>query len=127
MGEVQVDGADAIFGVPVSRTLGFERAPSWAEDGRPLHCWGSPGGGGVVTSVDPVARIGYAYVNNAAWAGPPGQDPRSANLTRSLLLFVADDAHHLEREPSRLDRCGWGCGASPARPAGTLRVGRVPA
>ena len=84
MGEVQVDGADAIFGVPVSRTLGFERAPSWAEDGRPLHCWGSPGGGGVVTSVDPVARIGYAYVNNAAWAGPPGQDPRSANLTRAL-------------------------------------------
>jgi CubicO group peptidase (beta-lactamase class C family) len=84
MGEVQVEGDDAVLGVPISRTLGFERTPSWAHDGRPAHCWGSPGGGGIVTFADPVSRVGFAYVNNASWAGPPGQDPRAANLTRAL-------------------------------------------
>jgi CubicO group peptidase (beta-lactamase class C family) len=84
VGEVQIDGPDAILGVPVARTLGYERTPEWADDGRPAHCWGSPGGGGIVTFVDAEAHIGYAYLNNAAWAGPPGQDPRSANLTRAL-------------------------------------------
>lgn len=84
LGEVQADGDDAILGIPVTRTLGYERTPSWADDGRPAHCWGSPGGGGVVTFVDPEARVGFAYLNNASWAGPPGQDPRSANLTKAL-------------------------------------------
>jgi hypothetical protein len=88
MGEVQVEGEDAILGIPVSRTLGYERTPSWARDGRPAHCWGFPGGGGVVTLVDPVAKIGYAYVNNASWAGPAGQDPRSARLTTALYSCV---------------------------------------
>jgi CubicO group peptidase (beta-lactamase class C family) len=84
MGEVQVEGDDAILGIPVSRTLGYELTPAWAHDGRPAHCWGSPGGGGVVTFVDPVARLGYAYLSNASWGGPPGQDPRSARLTTAL-------------------------------------------
>ena len=84
MGDVQVDGDDAILGVSVSRSLGYERTPSWTNDGRPSYCWGSPGGGGVVTFVDPVARIGYAYVNNASWAGSPGQDPRSGRITTAL-------------------------------------------
>jgi CubicO group peptidase (beta-lactamase class C family) len=84
IGDVQVEGDDAILGIPVIRTLGYERTPSGANDGRPAYCWGSPGGGGVVTFVDPEARIGYAYLNNASWAGPPGQDPRSANLTNAL-------------------------------------------
>jgi CubicO group peptidase (beta-lactamase class C family) len=84
MGEEQVEGDDAVLGIPVSRTLGYERTPSWADDGRPAHCWGSPGGGGVVTFVDPEARIGLAYVNNASWGGSPGRDPRSANLTNAL-------------------------------------------
>ena len=75
IGEVQVEGEDAILGIPVSRTLGYERTPAWADDGRPAHCWGSPGGGGVVTFVDPATRVGYAYLNNASWSGPPGQDP----------------------------------------------------
>jgi hypothetical protein len=88
MGEVQIEGDDAILGVPISRTLGFELTPSWASDGRPAHCWGSPGGGGVVTFVDPVARFGFAYVNNASWGGTPGQDPRAANLTRALYSCV---------------------------------------
>ena len=84
MGEIQVEGDDAVLGVPISRTLGYERTPSWADDGRPAHCWGSPGGGGVVTFADPENRIGFAYVNNAAWGGQPLQDPRAANLTRAL-------------------------------------------
>lgn len=84
LGEVQIEGEDAILGVPVSRTLGYELTPQWADDGRPSHCWGSPGGGGVVTFVDPDARLGFAYLNNAAWGGPPGQDPRAGNLTRAL-------------------------------------------
>jgi hypothetical protein len=79
-----VDGDDAILGVPVSRSLGYERTPSWADDGRPSYCWGSPGGGGVVTFVDPVARVGYAYLNNASWGGSPGQDPRSGRITTAL-------------------------------------------
>jgi CubicO group peptidase (beta-lactamase class C family) len=83
LGDVQIDGDDAVFGVPISRTLGYERTPVWADDGRPAHCWGSPGGGGVVTFADPVARIGFAYVNNAAWSGT-GEDPRAARLTRAL-------------------------------------------
>lgn len=84
MGEVQVDGEDAILGVPITRTLGYECTPSWADDGRPAHCWGSPGGGGVVTFADPVARVGFAYVNNASWSGEPGRDPRAAALIRAL-------------------------------------------
>lgn len=84
MGELQVGGEDAILGIPVSRTLGYELTPSWANDGRPEHCWGSPGGGGVVTFADPEANVGFAYLNNASWSGAPGADPRSANLTRAL-------------------------------------------
>jgi Beta-lactamase len=84
LGEVQAEGEDAVLGIPVARTLGYERTPSWADDGRPEHCWGSPGGGGVVTFVDPEARVGFAYLNNASWGGPPGQDPRSANIIRAL-------------------------------------------
>jgi CubicO group peptidase (beta-lactamase class C family) len=89
MGEVQVEGDDAILGVPVSRTLGYELTPSWVADGRPPHCWGSPGGGGVVTFVDPVARVGFAYVNNAIWGGAPGHDPRSAVLTEALYACLS--------------------------------------
>ena len=84
MGELQVDGEDAILGVPVSRTLGYELTPSWAHDGRPPHCWGSPGAGGVVTFVDTEAKLGFAYLNNAVWSGRPAMDPRSANITRAL-------------------------------------------
>lgn len=84
MGELQVDGDDAILGVPIGRTLGYELTPAWADDGRPAHCWGSPGGGGVVTFVDAEARIGFAYLNNASWSGPPGKDPRAANISRAL-------------------------------------------
>jgi hypothetical protein len=49
IGEVQIDGPDAILGVSVART-----------------------------------HIGNADINDAAWAGQPGHDPRSANLTRAL-------------------------------------------
>jgi hypothetical protein len=84
MGELQVDGDDAILGVPIGRTLGYELTPSWADDGRPSHCWGSPGGGGVVTFVDQQAKVGFAYLNNASWNGAPGKDPRSANITAAL-------------------------------------------
>jgi CubicO group peptidase (beta-lactamase class C family) len=84
MGEVQIEGDDAILGVPVSRTLGYELTPSWVDDGRPAHCWGSPGGGGVVTFVDPEAHIGFAYLNNASWGGTPGEDPRAGNVTSAL-------------------------------------------
>ena len=84
LGGIEVDGEDAVLGVPIARTPGYELTPSWADDGRPGHCWGSPGGGGVVTFADPVARVGFAYLDNASWAGPPGADPRAAGIIRAL-------------------------------------------
>jgi CubicO group peptidase (beta-lactamase class C family) len=45
---------------------------------------GSPGGGGVVTFVDPEAHIGFAYLNNASWGGTPGEDPRAGNVMSAL-------------------------------------------
>jgi Beta-lactamase len=45
LGETQIDGKDAVLGIPVARTLGYELTPSWVDDGRPPCCWGSPGAG----------------------------------------------------------------------------------
>lgn len=84
MGELQVEGQDAVLGIPIGRTLGYELTPSWADDGRPAHCFGSPGAGGVVTFADRQGGIGFAYLNNASWSGPPGQDPRAASIIRAL-------------------------------------------
>lgn len=84
MATEQVSGTDAVLGIPVRRALGFELTPSWAEDGRPAHAFGHPGGGGVLTFADSEAGVGFAYLNNASWGGAPGQDPRAASLTRAL-------------------------------------------
>jgi CubicO group peptidase (beta-lactamase class C family) len=84
MGAVEVEGMDAVLGIPVRRGLGFEFTPSWADDGRPEHCFGHPGAGGVVTFADTAAGIGFAYLNNAAWGGAPGKDLRAARLTQAL-------------------------------------------
>jgi CubicO group peptidase (beta-lactamase class C family) len=84
MAELEVSGEDAVLGIPVRRTAGYELTPSWADDGRPPACFGSPGGGGVVTFADPAAEIGFAYLTNASWSGAPGQDPRAASIIRAL-------------------------------------------
>jgi CubicO group peptidase (beta-lactamase class C family) len=84
MGSLEVEGEDAVLGIPVRRSAGYEMTPTWADDGRPSSCFGSPGGGGVVTFADPEAEIGFAYLNNASWSGPPGPDPRAASITRAL-------------------------------------------
>ncbi|HET9732808.1 MAG TPA: serine hydrolase domain-containing protein [Acidimicrobiales bacterium] len=40
--------------------------------------------GEVVTSADEHAGLGFAYLNNAAWGGPPGGDPRAARIIGAL-------------------------------------------
>ena len=65
MGEFEVDGVDAILGVPVGRTPGFELTPPWETDHRPPHAFGCPSGGGV-TFADPEARLGFTTALYAA-------------------------------------------------------------
>jgi CubicO group peptidase (beta-lactamase class C family) len=84
MGREQVAGTDAVLGIEVRRTLGFELRPSWSDDGRPPHAFGHPGAGGFLGFADPEAEVGFAYVKNAGWAGEPGQDPRAGRLIKAL-------------------------------------------
>ena len=84
MGELQIDGEDAILGVPIGRSLGYELMPSCGRRWAASALLGLAGGGGVVTFVDPEAKIGFAYLNNAAWSGLPGSDPRAASITAAL-------------------------------------------
>lgn len=84
MATEHVSGRDAVLGVPVRRGLGVELTPPGAQDGRPAHAFGHPGGGGVLTFADAEAKLGFAYLNNASWGGVPGQDPRAASLTRAV-------------------------------------------
>jgi CubicO group peptidase (beta-lactamase class C family) len=73
----------------VRRTLGFELAAPWADDGRPPHAFGHPGAGGFLGFADPEARVGFAYVKNAGWGGEPGRDPRAASLVKALYASLA--------------------------------------
>ncbi|HEY7134138.1 MAG TPA: serine hydrolase domain-containing protein [Acidimicrobiia bacterium] len=89
MGVQQVAGTDAVLGIDVRRTLGFELAAPWADDGRPPHAFGHPGAGGFLGFADPEARVGFAYVKNAGWGGEPGRDPRAASLVKALYASLA--------------------------------------
>ena len=90
MGEVQIEGDDAILGVPVSPTLGYELTPSWVDVGRPADCWGSPGGGGVVTFVDPEAAHRLRVPEQRVVGRPAGRRPvRGERHQRALSLPLA--------------------------------------
>jgi CubicO group peptidase (beta-lactamase class C family) len=84
MGIERVAGVDAVLGIEVRRTLGFELPPSWSDDGRPGHAFGHPGASGFLGFADPVARVGFAYVKNAGWGGEPGRDPRAGAMIKAF-------------------------------------------
>jgi len=79
-----VAGDDAILGIEVRRSLGFELPPRGADDGRPSDAFGHPGASGFLAFADPHARVGFAYVKNAAWNGEPGHDTRASSLVKAL-------------------------------------------
>ena len=84
MAEERCGGVDAVLGIPVRRSLGFELTPLSADDGRPPHAFGHPGAGGFVAFADPDARLGFAYVKNAGPPVPGQPDPRAPAIIRAL-------------------------------------------
>jgi CubicO group peptidase (beta-lactamase class C family) len=79
-----VAGTDAVLGIEVRRSLGFELPPLGAEHGRPPDAFGHPGASGFLAFADPHAHLGFAYVKNAGWNGEPGGDDRATTLVEAL-------------------------------------------
>jgi CubicO group peptidase (beta-lactamase class C family) len=79
-----VAGADAVLGIDVRRSLGFELPAVDALDGRPPDAFGHPGASGFLAFADPHAHLGFAYVKNAGWNGEPGTDTRATSLVEAL-------------------------------------------
>ncbi len=80
----RVNGTDAVLGIEVRRSLGFELPPDACTDGRPACAFGHPGASGFLAFADPQARVGFAYVKNAGWNGEPGHDTRATSLITAL-------------------------------------------
>jgi CubicO group peptidase (beta-lactamase class C family) len=84
MSAERVDGIDAVLGMPVRRSLGFDLPTVALPDGRPPHAFGHPGASGFLAFADPEAGIGFAYVKNAGSNADPGQDRRASSLVNAL-------------------------------------------
>ncbi len=84
LGVVEADGPDAVLGIGVRRSLGFELPPLDSADGRPPDAFGHPGASGFLAFGDPGAGLGFAYVKNAGWNGIPGQDTRATSLIAAM-------------------------------------------
>lgn len=89
LGTEQSGGVDAVLGIEVRRSLGFELPPHGSDDGRPPTAFGHPGASGFLAFGDPEARLGFAYVKNAGWGGAPGTDPRASDLVRAVYESLA--------------------------------------
>jgi CubicO group peptidase (beta-lactamase class C family) len=86
----QFDGTDAVLGIEVRRSLGYELTPHGASDGRPAHAFGHPGAGGSIAFADIEAGLGFAYVMNQIWGGGvERRDPRAASLIRATYDSLA--------------------------------------
>lgn len=77
----EIDGTDAVLGIPMRYGLGFALGPSLPPACGPA-AFGHPGAGGSLAFADPEARIGFAYVMNAMVVAAP-VDPRANRLVRA--------------------------------------------
>jgi CubicO group peptidase (beta-lactamase class C family) len=84
MGALVYDGRDAVLGMPVRRTLGFELRPPWANDRRSDCAFGHAGAGGFLAFADPAAGAAFAYVKNAGPAAVGRPDPRAGALVDAM-------------------------------------------
>lgn len=84
LGIEQVGGTDAVLGIDIRRSLGFELPAEDNGDGRPPNAFGHPGASGFLAFADPGARLGFAYVKNAGWNGEPGHDTRAPSIVRAV-------------------------------------------
>lgn len=82
----QVEGPDAVLGVPMAFGLGYMVGSSMPPEAGP-HAFGHPGAGGSLAFADPDARLGFGYVTNRMRLEP--DDPRARHLTNAAYQVVA--------------------------------------
>ena len=93
-----VSGTDAVLGIDVRRSLGFELPSADASDGRPPDTFGHPGASGFLAFADPRTRTSDSHTSRTpagtASPGPTLEPPRSSkpSTTASECAGVANDA-----------------------------------